>query len=108
MLLLEEEKISDLTSQTPEDKRVYFNIDAETSKKKIQVLIFSSKFFTNMQKYVPKLQFKAFFLFMPLKNSYLSRFQIFVVFKKTYLIFAAIMMCFTYIHYSSYKFYSFC
>jgi hypothetical protein len=45
MLLLEGEKISDLTSQTPEDKRVYFNIDAETSKKKIQVLIFSSKFY---------------------------------------------------------------
>ena len=66
MLLLEEEKISDLTSQTPEDKRVYFNIDAETSKKKIQVLILAQNFITNMQKSVPKLQFKTVFQFMPL------------------------------------------
>jgi|688.fasta_scaffold650399_1 hypothetical protein len=66
MLLLEGEKISDLTSQTPEDKRVYFNIDAETSKKKIQVLILAQNFITNMQKSVPKLQFKTVFQFMPL------------------------------------------
>ncbi len=31
MLLVEEENISDLTSETPEDKRVYFNIDSKTS-----------------------------------------------------------------------------
>jgi hypothetical protein len=35
MFLLEKEKISDLTFETSEDKKVFYNLDAKTSKEKL-------------------------------------------------------------------------
>jgi hypothetical protein len=34
MLLVEDDNIAGLTPETPDDKKVYFNIDSKTSEKK--------------------------------------------------------------------------